>query len=182
ADEIGDGPQRRRSVTRRLGERPLDGAGVEEVRLDQVESLTFGDSFELRRVDPGHCDAPAGVEEGGDDSAAETTGAACHEDRLARHCNRARYPPVRELDRIKRFLRNVDEGASTSVRQFAAGLGYFNSHLPNVYDRNFLLVTADADRAAVARAAEDLQGGAGLAHPKGGVEHQREAQRVPPPP
>jgi ribosomal protein S18 acetylase RimI-like enzyme len=88
--------------------------------------------------------------------------------------------PVRELDRIKRFLRRVDDGASTSVRPFVAGLGYFNSDLPNVYDRNFLLVTADSDRAAVAWAAEELQGGAGLSHRKVVFEHEDGGERVAP--
>jgi ribosomal protein S18 acetylase RimI-like enzyme len=87
---------------------------------------------------------------------------------------------VKELERIKRFLRKVDEGASTSVRPFGAGLGFFNSELPHVYDRNFLLVTSDTDRAAVARAAEELQGGAGLAHRKVVFEHEGAGERVAP--
>jgi ribosomal protein S18 acetylase RimI-like enzyme len=87
---------------------------------------------------------------------------------------------LEELERIKRFMRKVDEGASTSVRQFAAGVGYFNSKLPYVYDRNFLLVTRNADRAAVARAAEELQGGAGLAHRKVVFEHEGAGELVAP--
>jgi ribosomal protein S18 acetylase RimI-like enzyme len=87
---------------------------------------------------------------------------------------------VTEIDRIKRFLRKVDEGASTSVRPFAAGVGYFNSELPHVYDRNFLLVATDTDRAAVARAAEELLGAAGLAHRKVVFEHEGAGARVAP--
>jgi len=87
---------------------------------------------------------------------------------------------VKEVDRINRFLRKVDEGASTSVRPFAAGVGYFNSKLPHVYDRNFLLITSDTDRAAVARAAEKLQGGAGLAHRKVVFEREGSGERVAP--
>ena len=87
---------------------------------------------------------------------------------------------MRELDRIKRYLRKVDEGASTSVRPFAAGIAFFNSELPQVYDRNFLLVTRDADKPAVASAADELQGGAGLVHRKVIFEHDGSGERVAP--
>ena len=87
---------------------------------------------------------------------------------------------MKELERIKRFLRKVDEGASTSVRSFSAGIGFFNSELPHVYDRNFLLVTRDVDTPVVARAAEELQGGAGLPHRKVVFEHEGTGERVAP--
>jgi ribosomal protein S18 acetylase RimI-like enzyme len=74
----------------------------------------------------------------------------------------------------------VDEGASTSVRPFAVGIGYFNEELPHVYDRNFLLVTGDTETAAVQRAAEDLQGGAGLVHRKVVFEHEPSGEHIAP--
>lgn len=85
-----------------------------------------------------------------------------------------------ELERIKRFLRQVDEGASTSVRPFAAGVGFFNVDLPHVYDRNFLLVTRETDTEAVRAAAEELQGGAGLAHRKVVFENEPSGERIAP--
>jgi ribosomal protein S18 acetylase RimI-like enzyme len=88
--------------------------------------------------------------------------------------------PLTELERINGFLRLVDEGASTSVRPFAAGIGYFNAELPHVYDRNFLLVTRDTDTAAVQAAAEELHGGAGLVHRKVVFEHEPAGERVAP--
>jgi ribosomal protein S18 acetylase RimI-like enzyme len=87
---------------------------------------------------------------------------------------------VAELERIERFLRHLDEGASTSVRPFAGGIAYFNDELPHVYDRNFLLVTRETDTAAVKGAAEELQGGAGLVHRKVVFEHEPSGERVAP--
>jgi ribosomal protein S18 acetylase RimI-like enzyme len=87
---------------------------------------------------------------------------------------------VTELERIKRFLREVDEGASTSVRRFRAGVAFFHKELPHVYDRNFLLVTRDTDTAAVQAAAEELQGGAGLAHRKVVFEYEPPGERIAP--
>jgi ribosomal protein S18 acetylase RimI-like enzyme len=87
---------------------------------------------------------------------------------------------VNELERINRFLRKVDTGASTSVRPFAAGFAYFNDELPHVYDRNFLLVTRPTDHATVARAADDLQGGAGLAHRKAVFENDEAGEKIAP--
>jgi GNAT superfamily N-acetyltransferase len=76
---------------------------------------------------------------------------------------------VNELDRILAFLRHVDEGASTAVERLPFGLALFHAELPRVYDRNFVLVTdADAglDAQSLARAVEEIQGGAGLVHRK----------------
>jgi ribosomal protein S18 acetylase RimI-like enzyme len=93
---------------------------------------------------------------------------------------------VTELERINDFLRRTDAGASTAVRPFPLGLAYFHEDLPRVYDRNFLLVTkeaaneAQADVLSVAAAADDLQGGAGLAHRKVVFEHEPTGARVAP--
>ena len=87
----------------------------------------------------------------------------------------------RELDRVLAFLRAVDEGASTSTEPCELGLAYFHDDLPRVYDRNFLLVTAtDADAKSVLRAADRLQGGAGLTHRKAVFEDETAGRRVAP--
>jgi ribosomal protein S18 acetylase RimI-like enzyme len=85
---------------------------------------------------------------------------------------------VAELDRVLAFLRAADEGASTSVQRFPLGIAFFNADLPHVYDRNFLLVTGDADTDSVIAAADDLQGGAGLAHRKVMFEQEEAGARV----
>ena len=85
-----------------------------------------------------------------------------------------------ELERIQRFLREVDEGASTSVKRFPAGIAFFHEQLPRVYDRNFVLVTGDADAGSVKAAADALQGGAGLAHRKVVFEHEPAGERTAP--
>jgi ribosomal protein S18 acetylase RimI-like enzyme len=85
---------------------------------------------------------------------------------------------VSDLDRVLAFLRAADEGASTSVRRFPLGVAFFNADLPHVYDRNFLLVTNDSDAESVIAAAEDLQGGAGLAHRKVLFEDEATGARV----
>ena len=78
-----------------------------------------------------------------------------------------------ELEQIQAFLRSVDEGASTSTERFELGVAYFHDELPRVYDRNFLLVTEpEADTKSVVRAADRLQGGAGLAHRKVVFEYE----------
>ena len=78
-----------------------------------------------------------------------------------------------ELEQIQAFLRSVDEGASTSTERFELGVAYFHDELPRVYDRNFLLVTEpEADAKSVVRAADRLQGGAGLAHRKVVFEYE----------
>jgi ribosomal protein S18 acetylase RimI-like enzyme len=84
-----------------------------------------------------------------------------------------------DLERILAFMRALDEGASTSTERFDLGIAYFHDELPRVYDRNFLLVTEpEADAKAVVRAAERLQGGAGLAHRKVVFENEKGAERV----
>jgi ribosomal protein S18 acetylase RimI-like enzyme len=88
---------------------------------------------------------------------------------------------VSELERVLDFLRRADEGASTAVEPFRFGVAYFNAEIPRVYDRNFLLVTADADtvdRRSLKEAADALQGGAGLAHRKVVFEDARVGKRV----
>jgi ribosomal protein S18 acetylase RimI-like enzyme len=86
---------------------------------------------------------------------------------------------VDDLERILAFMRALDEGASTSTERFDLGIGYFHHELPRVYDRNFLLVTeADVDAKELVRAADRLQGGAGLAHRKVVFENEQGAERV----
>jgi ribosomal protein S18 acetylase RimI-like enzyme len=86
---------------------------------------------------------------------------------------------VHVLERIQAFMRAVDEGASTSTETFEHGIAYFHDELPRVYDRNFLLVTdPEADTRAVIKAADRLQGGAGLAHRKVVFEDQGAGERV----
>jgi ribosomal protein S18 acetylase RimI-like enzyme len=88
---------------------------------------------------------------------------------------------VSELERILGFLRRADEGASTAVEPFRFGVAFFNARIPRVYDRNFLLVTADADALDVRSltdAADALQGGAGLAHRKVVFEDEQAGERI----
>jgi ribosomal protein S18 acetylase RimI-like enzyme len=86
---------------------------------------------------------------------------------------------VKELERIRAFLREVDEGASTSVQRFELGIAFFNEQLPRVYDRNFILVTApEANAKEVTRAANRLQGGAGLTHRKVVFEDEAAGERA----
>jgi ribosomal protein S18 acetylase RimI-like enzyme len=86
---------------------------------------------------------------------------------------------VSELERILDFLRAVDEGASTSTERFDLGVAFFNELLPQVYDRNFMLVTEpDADPPSVIEAADRLQGGAGLSHRKVVFEPEAAGARV----
>jgi ribosomal protein S18 acetylase RimI-like enzyme len=73
----------------------------------------------------------------------------------------------------------VDEGASTSTERFELGIAFFHEALPHVYDRNFVLVTEPAaDPRAVIRAADRLQGGAGLNHRKVAFEPEAAGERV----
>jgi ribosomal protein S18 acetylase RimI-like enzyme len=86
---------------------------------------------------------------------------------------------VSELERILAFMRALDEGASTSTQRFALGVAYFHDLLPQVYDRNFVLVTEpDADAPSVIEAADRLQGGAGLNHRKVVFEPEGAGARV----
>jgi ribosomal protein S18 acetylase RimI-like enzyme len=85
-----------------------------------------------------------------------------------------------EYERVVAFLRTADEGASTSVRPFPLGVAFFNEDLPHVYDRNFLLITAEADVDQVVATADELQGGAGLAHRKVLFDHEETGVRVAP--
>jgi GNAT superfamily N-acetyltransferase len=86
---------------------------------------------------------------------------------------------LNELERVMAFLRAADEGASTSVERFDLGIAFFHDRLPRVYDRNFVLVTEpEADAKAVTRAADRLQGGAGLIHRKVVFEHETAGKRV----
>jgi len=76
------------------------------------------------------------------------------------------------------YLRAADEGASTSARRSSLGIAFFNAALPHVYDRNFLLVTDDADTESVVAAADEVQGAAGLAHRKVVFEREEPGARV----
>jgi ribosomal protein S18 acetylase RimI-like enzyme len=87
--------------------------------------------------------------------------------------------PRDELGRVNAFLRAADEGASTSVQQFELGIAFFHAQLPRVYDRNFLLITEPgADAKALTRAADRLQGHAGLLHRKVVFEDETLGKRV----
>jgi ribosomal protein S18 acetylase RimI-like enzyme len=84
-----------------------------------------------------------------------------------------------ELERIYAFLRDLDEGASTSTEQFELGAAFFNAELPHVYDRNFVLITnPDAQARPVLDAADRLQGRAGLKHRKVVFEPEPAGARV----
>jgi ribosomal protein S18 acetylase RimI-like enzyme len=86
---------------------------------------------------------------------------------------------VSALDRIFSFLRTVDEGASTSTARFELGTAFFHAELPQVYDRNFVLVTDPrAKTRPVTKAADRLQGGAGLSHRKVVFEPEAAGARV----
>jgi ribosomal protein S18 acetylase RimI-like enzyme len=86
---------------------------------------------------------------------------------------------VTELERINAFLREVDAGASTSTQKFALGEAFFHAELPQVYDRNFLLVTHPrAETRPLVEAADRLQGGAGLRHRKVVFEPEDAGERV----
>jgi ribosomal protein S18 acetylase RimI-like enzyme len=86
---------------------------------------------------------------------------------------------LKELERIRAFLRATDEGASTSVQRLDYGVAFFHHRLPRVYDRNFLLVTdPDPDAKALTRAVDRLLGGVGLTHRKVVFEDEAAGRRM----
>jgi ribosomal protein S18 acetylase RimI-like enzyme len=86
---------------------------------------------------------------------------------------------LKELERIKAFLRTTDERASTSVQRLDYGIAFFHDRLPRVYDRNFLLVTdPDPDAKALTPAVDRLLGGVGLTHRKVVFENETTGRRM----
>jgi len=77
-------------------------------------------------------------------------------------------PTEVDRDRFIDFDRDRAQALATRTVRFAGGVALFRDDLPFSYDRNALLVDldADAEAAALASAADRLQGGAGLAHRK----------------
>jgi N-acetylglutamate synthase-like GNAT family acetyltransferase len=72
-----------------------------------------------------------------------------------------------ELTSALRFLRAIDERASTRVERFGFGTAYLCPELPRVWSRNFVFVDraiAEADLADLVEDADALHAGAGLEH------------------
>jgi ribosomal protein S18 acetylase RimI-like enzyme len=85
-----------------------------------------------------------------------------------------------KLQRVLGFMRAADAGASTRNVSLPFGTAHFNDELPHVWERNFVLVESrdDVDVAALTDAADELQGGAGLAHRKLVFEDEGLAARL----
>src|SRR5438128_3315903 len=88
-----------------------------------------------------------------------------------------------ELQRVLSFMRVADVGASTLAQGLPFGTAYFHDELPDVWDRNFILVewgAPETDAASLATNADELQGAAGLLHRKLVFEDQAVAARLAP--
>ena len=81
ADEVDDAVQRRALVAGGDLHHLVHVAGVEQVGLDELEPLALGQAVELALCDPGHDDAPVGVQERPHDRHAEAAAPARHDHR-----------------------------------------------------------------------------------------------------
>jgi ribosomal protein S18 acetylase RimI-like enzyme len=88
-----------------------------------------------------------------------------------------------ELERIVRFLRELDALSAEREVPSRFGTAYLHSELPRVWSRNYLVADTDLDEASTEQLADESErilGGAGLRHRKVVVYDEETAARLEP--
>lgn len=88
-----------------------------------------------------------------------------------------------ELDRIRTFVRGIEERAAARVQPFRYGTAFLHEALPLVYDRNYVLVEGsppEDELPEILAQAERIHERAGLTHRKLVFEDSAFAERVAP--
>ena len=88
-----------------------------------------------------------------------------------------------ELERIVAFLRKLDGLSAEREEPFRFGTAYFNSELPRVWSRNYLVADTDLDEAStelLVAESDRILGGAGLRHGKVELYDEEAGARLEP--